>query len=96
MRFSAEGGYDPLSGMLLCYGATAAEVQRKPGDDQMVNALGAFAAQVAVRQIQAKGTPEDFEAALTRARTSALSGPGLAEAKAGLQACLGLLKKPPP
>lgn len=94
IRFNVGNKMDPLSGMLLCYGATAAAVQENPADAAMVTAFSAFAAQVAFREIQAKGTPQDFERALTAARTSALTDSGRAEARANLKSCAALINKP--
>lgn len=94
IRFTMTGAIDALSGMLLCYGATAVAVQASPSDTGLANAFAAFTAQVAVRQMQAKATPAAFEASLTGARVLAEASVGTPVANETLKSCQAMLRKP--
>lgn len=94
LRFTVEGRTDALTGMLNCYGSTAAALGSDPANAELIGAFAAFTAQVAVREMQARATPETFERALAGARMSAIANAGTPGAKTTLKACLGIIRKP--
>lgn len=102
IRFVLYGGaIDPMSLVIGCYGAMGARSERVPTDDAAVKAYGFFGAQVALISAQLKTPPAEFEAALTSARTSELTGrspasPSLASCRSIYEKATPQSAKPPP
>ena len=96
IRFQLPGAnVDPITGLSLCYGVTAAAVEKDPANLEATNAYGFFAAQLAIRSAQAHTPPAMFEARLSYARTQALSGEKNPNVRVSLNQCLGFVPKPP-
>lgn len=94
LRFVLAGGSpDVRSTMLICYGATAAALERNPGEPGLPAVAAAFAGQVASRELEAKTTPEGFEAALASARRQAVELWGKPGTRDTLARCVAAIKK---
>ena len=94
LRFALAGGSpDVRSTMLICYGATATALERNPGEPGLPAVAAAFAGQVASRELEAKTTPEGFEAALAGARRQAVALWGKPGTRDTLARCVAAIKK---
>lgn len=87
ITFQAGGGVDPVTGLLACYGATAAVAEASPEAQEAWRAATFFAAQISIYYGRATGRPSALESALTTARTQA---PPASDGDRRLRDCLAL------
>ena len=95
IRFQLPGAdVDPITGLSLCYGLSAAAAQINPSNLEAMSAYGFYAAQLAIKSAQAHTSPEMFEARLGSARALALGGARAPDIDVSLRQCLGFIPKP--